>query len=217
MKRMLKENRVKSMKKVKLYITVCVLMVVGLLLSSCDTGSFLNAPAKGSLDKNVLANEKGANALLVGAYAAMDGQNISGTWSSGGTNWIYGSLAGGIAHKGSNSGDQPPINSIMKMTHSPNNGFFDDFWVARYEGISRANSVLELLPELKDVSEERKAQLEGEARFLRGHYYFELKRMFNNVPYIDEQTTEYKQPNTGEGAADIWQKIEEDFTFAKDN
>ncbi len=204
------------MKKLKLNISVFALLALCLLLFSCDTENYLNAPALGSLDKEVLANEKGANALLVGAYSALNGQNIGGIWSSGGTNWIYGSVAGGDAHKGSNSGDQPPINDFMDMSQNASNGFFNDFWVARYEGVSRANSVIGLLAEIEDMNETTKAGFEGEARFLRGHYYFELKRMYNNIPWIDETTEDFKQPNTGETATS-WADIEADFQFAYDN
>ncbi|MCW9707525.1 RagB/SusD family nutrient uptake outer membrane protein [Fodinibius salsisoli] len=204
------------MKKIKLHLTVFAVLALSLVLYSCDTGEYLSSPALGSLDKQVLANQKGADALLVGAYAALNGQNIGGTWSSGGTNWIYGSVAGGDAHKGSNSGDQPPINKIMDMTQNPTNGFFNDFWTARYEGVSRANSVISLLPQVEDMSDAQKTAYEAEARFLRGHYYFELKRMYNNIPWIDEETTNFEQPNTGETAA-TWAKIEADFQFAYDN
>ena len=41
-----------------------------------------------------------------------------------------------------------------------------------------------------DVSAADKTRITGEARFLRAHYYFELKRSFNMVPYIDE-TVDY--------------------------
>lgn len=204
------------MKKFNSHIALFVVMISGLLLYSCDTGEFLSTPALGSLNEEVLANEKGADALLVGAYASLKGQNAT-SWASGGTNWVYGSVAGGEAHKGSIFNDQTPINSIMTLDHTPSNGFFNNFWVARYEGISRANSVIALVPELEDVDEATRARIEGEARFLRGHYYFELKKMYNNVPWIDETTEEFKKPNTGSEAVDIWSKIEEDFQFAYDN
>ena len=56
----------------------------------------------------------------------------------------------------------------------------------------------------------------AQARFLRGHYNFELQRMWVNVPYISDQNyadTEFNQPNPGP----IWDKIEEDFAFAVAN
>lgn len=87
-----------------------------------------------------------------------------------------------------------------------------------YEGVSRANSVLRALKTATaEVSEVDKKRIAAEARFLRGHYYFELKRSFNMVPYVDE-TVDY---GTGiEKVAndkDIWANIEADFKYAYDN
>ena len=68
-----------------------------------------------------------------------------------------------------------------------------------------------------DVSDADKKRITGEARFLRGHYYFELKRNFNMVPYVDE-TKDYGAGITEVGNdKDIWPQIEADFKFAYDN
>lgn len=196
------------------------LLVFGLTFTACD---FLEREPRGSLSEPVLANLNGAQTLLTGAYAALDQTSDAGALVSGGPweaspdNWIYGSVAAGIAHKGSDAGDQPPINVIARGDSDPTIGFFDSKWRALYEGISRANSVLALLPQVEDATEAELNGLAAEARFLRGHYYFELKKMFNNIPWIDETTEEFKQPNTGADAVDVWPRIEEDFTFAMNN
>jgi hypothetical protein len=78
-----------------------------------------------------------------------------------------------------------------------------------YEGVSRSNTVLKVLA-LADVSAENKANIGAQARFLRGHYYFELKKMWNMVPWIDETTADFNQPND----KDIWPMIEADFKAA---
>ncbi len=188
-------------------------VLAGLLLASCDT--FLDRPPQGALSQEVLANEQGVQTLLIGAYGALDGQGIVGVpWATAGTNWVYGSVAGGVAHKGSHSGDQPNINPIAGWNVSPINPFLNSFWIARYEGVARTNAVLSLLPQVEDMSEEEKTAVAAEARFLRGHYYFDLKKMFNNIPWIDENTTDFKQPNTGDS---LWINIEADFRFAMEN
>jgi hypothetical protein len=69
----------------------------------------------------------------------------------------------------------------------------------------------------EDVTDADKKRIGGEARFLRGHYYFELKRGFNNTPYVDE-TIDYgtgieKVPND----KDLWPMIEADMKFAYEN
>lgn len=202
------------MKKTKYLVTCSLLFASTVLLDACSK-SFLDKPLLGDLTEDVLANEKGVTAVLVGAYGALDGQNINGggTWESSPTNWIYGSVAGGDAHKGSNASDQPPINPIAAGQAVPSNGFFNAKWNADYEGINRCNNVLKLLEKATDISDDTKKTLAGEARFLRGHYYFDLKKMFNKVPWIDETTTEMKAPND----VDIWPNIEADFKFAYEN
>lgn len=216
------------MKRLKKHMATGLVMALALVLQACDPGGFLNIDPKGSLNKDVLATQKGAEAALVGAYGALDGQ-ISLTngspWAVGATNWIYGSVAGGMAHKGSTSNDQSTINPIATMQHSPVNSFFNLKWKALYEGVTRTNNALNILKLAEDVPEEDYNQITAEARFLRAHYYFELKKMFGNVPWIDENTTDFSNPNTadfkvpnmGPEAVDIWQKIEEDLTFAANN
>lgn len=202
------------MKKFRFYTSALMVMALGLLLYACDTGNYLTSPALGSLNESVLSNQKGVDALLVGAYAALDEQDVAGNpWETTPTNWIYGAVAGGMAHKGSTSGDQPPINPIAKMQHNASNGFFNNKWKATYEGVSRTNSVLKVVDKAEDMSDAQKTEIKAEARFLRGHFYFELTKMFGNVPWIDETTTDYKQPNDGP----VWDKIEADFQFAYDN
>jgi tetratricopeptide (TPR) repeat protein len=177
---------------------------------------YLNQPALGALSADVLANKNGVNALLIGAYGALDGQGGIGAgngWESSPTNWIYGSVASGDASKGSYSGDQNAIDPIVNFYSDASNGFYNSKWKTTYEGISRSNAVLTVLAQVTDMTDAEKKNVQAQAQFLRAHYYFELKKMFNMVPYIDEKTTDFAQPNT----TDIWPKIEADFKSAYDN
>src|SRR5690606_11606287 len=134
-------------------------------------------------------------------------------WEKAPDNWVYGSVAGGDASKGSFGGDQPAIDPIAKFEADPSNGFFNSKWRAGYEGINRTNAILKLLPQVEGLSDDVRKNIEGQARFLRGHYYFDLKKMFNMIPWIDENTEDPNQPND----KDIWPMIEADFAFAYDN
>jgi hypothetical protein len=198
--------------------------LAGLVLLQACSDSFLDKPVKGALGGDVLANAKGIEALLTGAYAALDGQGdeetslahggtYSGPWEAPPDDWTYGSIAGGDAHKGSDGGDQTPIANIATFTAGADNGFFNSKWKAVYEGVARTNAVLAMLPDVTDVPEEDKTNIEAQARFLRAHYYFELRKLWGNVPWIDEKTTDFNQSNK----TDIWPMIEADFTFAYQN
>jgi len=202
-----------KMKSIKYITALLSLVAVGSVLDSCSK-SFLDKPVLGALSEEAVANDKGLSKLLIGAYAALDGQNVGGgTWESAPDNWIYGSVAAGDAHKGSDATDQAPIDRIATGNSDPSNGFFNAKWIANYEGIARANQVLRLVELATDLTPAQKTNYIAEARFLRGHYYFDLKKMFNKVPYVDQTTTDLKGPND----VDIWPMIEGDFKFAMDN
>lgn len=202
--------------KTKILITIT--LVSAIALSSCK--KYLEKPLTGSLESPLLASKEGVNQLLIGAYAALDGQQGGdaaigggGAWETSPDNWIYGGVAGGDANKGSDPGDQTPIELIQKFTTDATNGFFNSKWKADYEGVSRTNTLISTIAKVTTFSAAERANLLGQARFLRAHYYFDLKKMFNNVPYIDETTTDFNQPNN----TDIWPKIEDDFKFAYEN
>jgi hypothetical protein len=199
-------------------------------ISGCSK-RFLERTPQSSLEESSLTNKKGVNTLLIGAYGALDGQdfkdgdmvNISGGsgFAVSPDNWIYGSICGGDAHKGSDPGDAAAILQIGTFVGNATNGFFNDKWRVNYEGVRRCNFVLHILPNVTDMTEEEKKELAGEARFLRGHYYSDLKKMFDNVPWVDENSNsynkldvdEYKIPND----KDIWPMIEADFKYAAEN
>lgn len=191
--------------------------MVGIITYSCSK-SFLEKRPLGSLDENTLANKKGVEALLVGAYSVLDGfidggGIFLGLWSSSGTNWVYGSVVGGDAHKGSDAGDQPDANPIESFSSTSTNGYYDTKWRIVYEGVARANSVLRIMAKATDISPEDTLRIRAEASFLRGHYHFEAKKMWNMVPYLDEFVIDFNVPNN----VDIWPMIETDLKFAYDN
>lgn len=189
------------------------------MVSSCSD-SFLEVKPKAALSNSALQNNKGVNSLLVGAYALLDGwATAEGAYRSyqvGADNWVYGSVASDDAYKGTIAGDQPPISLIEQGNIASDNIYFRGKWRGMYDGIARCNDVLQILPKVEDMTDAERAQVEAEARFLRGHYHFELKKMYNMVPYIDDVTYDpsnlesTKVPNT----EDIWPKIEADLQAA---
>ncbi len=189
------------------------------MVTSCSD-SFLEVSPKAALSNTTLQNNKGVNALLVGAYALLDGwatpEGAYRSYQVGADNWVYGSVASDDAYKGTIAGDQPPISLIEQGNISSDNIYFRGKWRGMYDGIARCNDVLQILPKVTDITDDERAQVEAQAKFLRGHYHFELKKMYNMVPYIDETTYD---PNNLEStkvpnAEDVWPKIEADLMAA---
>jgi hypothetical protein len=203
-----------------------IMILCSMALLSLWTGcsdSFLETRPKAALSVASLRSYSGANAVLTSAYALLDGwATAEGPYRSyqvGADNWVYGSVASDDAYKGTISGDQPPISLIEQGNISSDNIYFRGKWRGMYDGIARCNDLLQLLPQIVgSITDDQRAQLIAEARFLRGHYHFELKKMFDMVPYIDE--TIYN-PNNLESTKipndkDIWPRIEEDLQAAYD-
>lgn len=203
-----------------------MIALVGVMLFNCSD-TFLDRPPQGALDETSLKSEKGVNALLVSAYSALDGWTDSwgagAPWPQAGSNWIFGDVTGGDAYKGSDPGDQAEIVPIEKHQGLPTNGYFNSKWLTVYNGVARTNATLNLLSTLTDaqISAANKGKIEAESRFLRAHFHFEAKKMWNMVPYIDDVIAKAGGSNPAafkvENNADIWPKIEDDMKFAADN
>jgi starch-binding outer membrane protein, SusD/RagB family len=89
-------------------------------------------------------------------------------------------------------------------------------WIAYYQGVFRANQVLENVPNI-DMDQELKNRVLGQAYFLRGLNHFYLANFFGNIPIIKstpkvEQDYFVKQASQ----AEIWNEIYADFQKAKD-
>lgn len=91
-------------------------------------------------------------------------------------------------------------------------------WEKYYQGIYRANVILSKLDGVNWGSQESlKSQYEAEARFLRAYFYFDLVRLFENVPLITEPLVpgEYEQPQAD--PASVYAQIAKDLKFAIEN
>ena len=190
------------------------------ILYSCKR-DFLEVAPLGTYNQPQLTNKQGVNGMLISTYAALGG--LTGTQLSGASNWAWGSISGGEAYKGTEPTDFVNINAIMRYEVQPSLPNVLTKWNASFEGIGRANQVLRSVAEAKDLSDAEKSQIIGEARFLRGHYHFELKKIWNNIPFVDEThiplVADFKIPNMDASGnyINIWPQIEADLKFAYDN
>lgn len=176
---------------------------------------FLEVPVTGQLSEAQFQSEQGLQGLLIGVYSMLNGKNTG--WFGGATNWLWGSIRGGEANKGSNAGDFNTISPFVRFEQDPTNPLLESKWNGSYEGIARANILLQNLAASDQVSEERKTAMAAEARFLRGHYYYELRKNFNNVPWVDESMTTTAEVVEVTNTAEIFPRIEADLQFAYEN
>src|ERR1700722_9016546 len=195
--------------------------VTVLLLSGACNKSFLNVARQGnSLTVNKFYNAAGVQQLLVGAYHDLTGMDVKSTWwSTAGSNWIWGDITSGDTYVGGTGGGGLPAGipdalEIENYQELPTTSFLDAKWTAAYDGVARANTVILATQNATDMTDAQKTETIAEARFLRGHFHFDAKKMWNNIPYVDETVVNFNNlPNT----TSIWPQIEADFRFAYNN
>lgn len=138
-------------------------------------------------------------------------------------NWFY--HAGGYpildimsddAHKGSNPSDQAnTVGPYDDFSISTSQDGLSRWWSALYEGIKRANVVIEKVPEISMDDETLQDRYVAEARFLRGLYYFDLVRAWGGVPIITSTAPELNLPRSSRD--EVYALIKDDLLFAVDH
>jgi hypothetical protein len=118
------------------------------------------------------------------------------------------------AYKGSNLTDATAtIGPYNTFKHIPTEPSIDTWWNTLYEGVKRANLVIEKVPDI-DFDASLKKRYIAEASFLRALYYFDLVRAWGGVPMV----TSINTPNTltRSSKEDIYKLIVSDLLIAID-
>jgi len=193
-------------------ITVSITCILFLLVGYACKDSFLEISPTGSLAKAQLTSKAGLDGSLISAYAQL---SALGQTHSGPSNWLIGSIRGGDANKGTDPGDGSEMNPIQTFQYNSTDAVAGNVYQSYFEGVSRANAVLALLKEADaGVKADDIKLMTAEARFLRGHFYFQLKRNFNMVPYVDETLSLSNGIDKVKNDVELWPKIEDDFKAA---
>lgn len=93
-------------------------------------------------------------------------------------------------------------------------------WERTYYAISRANNALARIHKLSEEEYPKKQIRAAEMRFVRSHHYFELKRLFKHIVWIDENMTDDEILETSNWQytdLELWDKIIEDFRYAAEH
>jgi len=107
------------------------------------------------------------------------------------------------------------LDELNNLAFSPENPLFASFWQNSYNGIFRVNAVLAYLDNPTDYAPGLKDQLEGEAKFMRALYYFDLVRMFGGVPLVTTLLSIDESKNTPRASQEeIYSLIIQDLTEA---
>jgi len=178
-----------------------VLIAVTIVANYSCKDEFLEVAPQNSLNQATLGADEGIDATLISAYSMLDGWNAdwgNGPWGGQGSNWLFGDVVSDDAYKGSEPTDGVGWEAVELFTWSPTDGDLNVKFRTDYEAINRANATLRLLKNSQGLSDDFHKRIEGEARFLRGHYHFDLYKIFKHIPYYTEEDADFKKPNYDE-------------------
>ena len=192
------------MKKSKAILFTC------LLFAACQKEFLEKKPIVGVTEENFYRTEADAIAAVNAAYATLQFQLSP----AGHFRWFWGDIMSDDAIKGG-SGDND-VNTLLQLETfrgQSNTDLLESEWGANFEGIYRANVVLEKVPAI-EMDAKLKARILGEAKFIRAWNFYNLVTMFGGVPLVDRvlAPSEYNLPRAS--ADEIWNLIEKDLTEA---
>ena len=166
------------MKRLFIY-SMLVASSLGAMTSCSD---FLDVKPVGAVSEEELLNQEGVNYAITGMYSSMLTQEY---FAAPLTNYAYGDVLGGSANKGSTFTDQSDFTNLETYAITTDNGYLNTKWKVVYEGVYRANNVINMIDKIKDelssvkgVSKDFYTEAIAQARFFRGFWHFEGMKLF---------------------------------------
>lgn len=170
--------------KNKIYKSLLVIILssgIALTSTSCGDSFIEDVQNKGAFDNNnYFQNEEQCFSVLVSVYDVLrkyaGGFENSVTFFNAGSDDFY----SGGGHSADGAGIQGFSNYTIDPIKIPGT-YWNDF----YQGIARANLLLNRIPQA-NMNNQARNRFIAEAKTLRSLYYFELLKMFRNIPLILE-------------------------------
>jgi len=195
------------MRTIKINYLIAVILIIS--LAACKK-SFVDIQPQGQFVAEYFYKDKDqAYWALVGVYDPLRKN------SGGFENMLALMNAGSDDHfcGGGNATDGNQLQTFANYTITANL-MGASYWNDPYQGIFRANTLLQKLPEIP-MEDSLKVRFGAEAKALRAYYYFNLVRMFKNIPLILEPLSiqAINDPEQAKPEA-IYAQIEKDLTDA---
>ena len=158
-----------------------------LSLTSCD--DFLDLKPTGTFTEEQL-DDSSIEGLMASAYAGLEAHFFGNNESFAGpiTNWVFDVRSDDALKGGGDITMEQYIHQLEVSNVTSDNAVAHDKWRNNYYAISRVHKAMNAI-ENSNIA--NKATYLGELKLLRAYFYFDLIRIFKQVPYF----TENEDPN----------------------
>ncbi|GET29871.1 RagB/SusD family nutrient uptake outer membrane protein [Prolixibacter sp. SD074] len=191
-------------------------IAAALLTFSGCSGNYLDVPPEGNMTPADYYSDHPTEVVNAVYNKLLD-------WNESSFSWLgVSSITSDDADKGSDPGDTGTDKNLLdNFTFGADALSFNDVWQGNYEGVARANQALKVLGEVT-ISDTLRNRLQGETRFLRAYFYWNLVRCFGDVPLIDRvpdptNAADIAMGNTRVSKDSIYAFIKTDLQYAVAN
>ena len=150
------------MKKTIYLIGIAASIMGGITSCTLDAEDYVTKSSE-----NFPATTEDATQALAGIY-----QNLNQVSATPECSFLYAAMLASDDCLGGGGPNDLHMQSLDMLLNSKQD-MTQQFWKDRYQGINRANSLLDGIENIQ-LAESDKNQIEGEAKFLRAFYYYEL-------------------------------------------
>ncbi len=196
----------KAIKINQLIYLACFLFLGGTACNTLD-----QEPVNSIETEGAITNFNDAQLVLKGMYDELQSGNYYGL------RYLYYQdvYADNLLHSGTFTTDQ----EVSARRINPSNLQMASTWGTLYKIIGTANFMLEVLPEIGNISTSQAAAIEGEARFVRALVYFDLLKIFGGVPIVTDFVSNISEISLAGRATEteVYDFIIEDLDFAENN
>ncbi|MER3374970.1 MAG: RagB/SusD family nutrient uptake outer membrane protein [Allomuricauda sp.] len=191
------------------------ILLTSLLVSCSDI--LEKEPLASISESNAYITADDAEKAMTAAYHPLTGNNwCCGNYGNGGfMHWVLGNVASDDTEKGGESGSDQLYAQQVSLFNIPADNDATRFaWANQYIGVHRANLVLDKILDI-EMDESLKNRYLAEAKFLRAWYYFNLVKVFGDVPLVlDAELESYDMERTPK--AQVYDQIIKDLKEASE-
>lgn len=108
------------------------------------------------------------------------------------------------------------LNGPFNFNYSASDPFMTSLWTTLWDGINRANVLLEHVDKNPEIPQATRERVRGETLFLRGYYYFTLVQYWGGVPLKLEPTRSPAEVSVARASVkDVYAQVLADMTAAE--
>ena len=190
---------------------ILIIVIIAFAFTQCSKDFLDLAPISSPNSQNFYKTMSDFENALIGTYSIL---KTSGVYSD--NFQLIGDLRSDNTEMGTTASFRIYNYDMSEFNDQVDNPITESVWNHHYRGITLANLILDNIDNI-EAPEPSKEEIKGEAMFLRGLFYFNLVRVFGDVPLITNslRTIEAAYGKGRTEKATVYKQIIDDFIYAE--